>query len=221
MSGFDGAASLAIGLAVLWILVALALSLVAARRLREANAVLASARSTAALLELAPARPLMVRRDGTIDADDRIVRELGLASPPKQLGDLAGEKVGLVPEDVDALISDIEEAFVAASPIARQVRASGSGRVLEVRGTIAPDSEGQAMLLWLADTSTAEAERGKLSTRLGQTEAALDALTHLIEAARSRCGIAGRTSAWGWSTAPLSRPSKAATPPMLLRATAS
>jgi signal transduction histidine kinase len=39
------------------------------------------------------------------------------------------------------------------------------------------------MLLWLFDTSAAEGERAKLSHRLRQTESALDALTHLIEAA--------------------------------------
>jgi signal transduction histidine kinase len=183
MSGLGGAGALAVGLAALWILVALALSLIASRRLRDANAVLASARSTAALLELAPARPLMVRRDGSIDADERIVRELGLTGQPKQLADLAGEETGLVPQDVEALKAAIDDAFVAALPVVRQVRTSGSGRVLEVRGAITPNSDGQAMLLWLADTSTAEAERGKLSARLGQTEAALDALTHLIEAA--------------------------------------
>jgi signal transduction histidine kinase len=39
------------------------------------------------------------------------------------------------------------------------------------------------MLLWLFDTSSAEGERAKLELRLKQTESALDALTHLIEAA--------------------------------------
>ena len=39
------------------------------------------------------------------------------------------------------------------------------------------------MLLWLFDTSSAEAERSKLAQRLEQAEAALDALTRLIEAA--------------------------------------
>jgi signal transduction histidine kinase len=180
--GFASTGAIAVALAAIWILVALALSLLAARRLRDANAVLASARSTAALLGLAPSRPLLVRRDGSIDADERIVRELGLTSP-KQLTDLAGEDAGLLPEDLEALKAEIEEAFVAAGTVDRQVRASGSGRVLEVRGAIAPDSDGQAMLLWLADTSTAEAERAKLASRLRQTEAALDALTHLIEAA--------------------------------------
>jgi signal transduction histidine kinase len=183
MSGFDDAGAIAVGVAALWILIALGLSIVAARRLREANAVLAGARSTAALLEVAPARPLVVRRDGSIDADERIVRELGLAAAPKSLADLAGEENGLAGDDVDVLKRAIEDAFIAAGRVSRQVRTSGSGRVLEVQGGPAPGSDGQAMLLWLSDTSTAEAERGKLALRLRQTESALDALTHLIEAA--------------------------------------
>jgi signal transduction histidine kinase len=39
------------------------------------------------------------------------------------------------------------------------------------------------MLLWLSDTSASEAERSKLAQRIHQTEAALDSLTQLIEAA--------------------------------------
>ena len=40
-----------------------------------------------------------------------------------------------------------------------------------------------AILLWLSDTSASEAERSKLALRIRQTEAALDSLTQLIEAA--------------------------------------
>lgn len=183
MSGVDGIPMFAVGLAALWILVAIALSLLAARRLREANSILAGARSNAALLDLAPARPMVVRRDGGVDVDDRTIRELGLPNTPKTLTDLAGTDCGLIGDDVEALKSDIEQAFVSASAISRQVHVAGSGRVIEIRGGPTSGADGQALLLWLSDTSTAEAERAKLAQRLRQTEAALDALTHLIEAA--------------------------------------
>ena len=183
MSEIEGAGALAVALAVLWILIALAVSLVAARRLREAGAVLSSARSTAELLDLSPSRPLLVRRDGTIDADSRLLREIGLDGKPATLADLSGVDSGLVADDVRELQEDLGQALVAASPLECQVRVAGSGRVLDVRGGPAPGSNGEAMLLWLSDTSAAEAERGKLALRLRQTEAALDALTHLIEAA--------------------------------------
>ena len=39
------------------------------------------------------------------------------------------------------------------------------------------------MLLWFFDTGAAEVEKAGLAARLGQTEGALAALTHLIEAA--------------------------------------
>ena len=69
-------------------------------------------------------------------------------------------------------------------PIERQVRAVGSNRIFEVRGGPAPPPEpAGTILLWFSDTSSAEAERSKLALRIRQTEAALDSLTHLIEAA--------------------------------------
>ena len=49
------------------------------------------------------------------------------------------------------------------------------------------------LLLWVFDTTGSESERLKLANQLQMTEAALDALTHLIEARRSRCGTAGPT----------------------------
>ena len=44
----------------------------------------------ATLLELTPARPLVVRVDGRIEADAQLVRELGLKSHPSRLAELAG-----------------------------------------------------------------------------------------------------------------------------------
>jgi signal transduction histidine kinase len=56
--------------------------------------------------------------------------------------------------------------------------------VFEVRGGPAPAPEpAGTLILWFSDTSASEDERLKVVQRLKQTEAALDALTHLIEAA--------------------------------------
>ncbi|HUG44971.1 MAG TPA: PAS-domain containing protein [Sphingomicrobium sp.] len=171
-------------LAALWILIAAALSVIAARRIRDAGTVASAARSLKTLLELSPGRPLVVRPDGTIEADTRLLREIGARKRPRSLADLAGDDNGLVREDLDALQSLVRESSQSGASLQCQMRVAGSGRVLDVRGGPAPAPEPPGTtVLWLFDTSTAESERAKLAERLSQTEAALDALTRLIEAA--------------------------------------
>ncbi len=173
-----------VALGLLWLAIAVAMSLVAARRFRVAEQVLGAARSTAALLELAPTRPLLVRPDGQVEVDGQLVRELGLEHEPERLADLGGGSSGIAAEDLGILEQDIAEARVSASRISRKVRASASGRTFEVRGGPASASESAGtLLLWFLDTSADEEDRAKLALRLRQTEGALDSLTHLIEAA--------------------------------------
>src|SRR3954453_15378773 len=172
------------GLALLWLGIAAAIAFVAARRFGLAQQVLAAAQSNATLLDLTPARPLVVRADGRIEADAQLVRELGLKSHPSRLTDLAGNDSGLLPDDLEGLMGGVEAARVSAGRISRKVRANGSGRVFEVRGGPAPAPEpAGTLLLWFFDTSAGEEERSKLALRLRQTEGALNSLTHLIEAA--------------------------------------
>jgi signal transduction histidine kinase len=171
-------------IAGLWLAIAAALLVIAVRRMRDASTLVGSARFLASLLEVAPARPLLVRADGSIDADVRLTRELGLERQPHSFDGLAGHDHGLVGDDVQALREAVAGAALSGSSVQTQVRCSGSDRVFEVRGGPAPVSEGPgAMLLWLSDTSASEAERSKLAQRIRQTESALDSLTHLIEAA--------------------------------------
>jgi len=184
VAGIATTSLIAAALAALWILIAAALSIVAARRLRDAGTVISAARSLQDLLELSPARPLVVRSDGGIEADSRLLREIGIGDPPKSLSDLAGEDHGLASDDVESLIALVRQSALSGEKIQAQMRVSGSGRVLDVRGAPAPAPEPPGtIVLWFFDTSTAESERLKLTQRLGQTEAALDALTRLIEAA--------------------------------------
>jgi signal transduction histidine kinase len=171
-------------LAVLWLALAVTITILAARRFRLAERVLEAARANATLLELTPARPLVVRADQRIEADAQLVRDLGLHGKPGRLSELVGNDSGIVPEDLDALKEDIEAARLSAVRISRKVRANGSGRVFEVRGGPAPaSSPAGTLLLWFFDTSAGEEERSRLALRLRQTEAALNSLTHLIEAA--------------------------------------
>jgi len=184
VAGLATTGVLAAALAALWILIAAILSIMAARRLRAASGVLSAARSLQTLLDLSPGRPLVVRADGSIETDARLLREIGIDKLPRDLKALAGTDRGLVAVDVETLAAQLREASMSGSQLQCQVRVAGSGRVFDVRGAPAPAPElPGTMLLWLLDSSTAEAERSKLSLRLNQTEAALDALTRLIEAA--------------------------------------
>src|SRR4051812_17028128 len=160
------------------------MSLVAARRFRLAEQVIGAARSNAALLEISPARPLVVRSDGRLEIDPRLSRELGLKSQPKSLVELHGNATGILTDDLEALTAEIESSRASASRVVAKVRVEGSSRIFEVRGGPAPAPEPPGtLLLWFFDMSVGEEERAKLALRLRQTEAALNSLTHLIEAA--------------------------------------
>src|SRR5689334_7530007 len=125
-------------LAVLWLALAVTVTILAARRFRLAERVLEAARANATLLELTPARPLLIRADQRIEADPQLVRALGLHGTPSRLNDLKGNDSGIAAEDLEALKEDIEAARLSAVPVSRKVRANGSGRVFEVRGGPAP-----------------------------------------------------------------------------------
>jgi signal transduction histidine kinase/PAS domain-containing protein len=171
-------------LALLWVGLGIALSLVASRRLRIASQVLNAARSNATLLEIAPARPLLVRHDGQVDIDPQLVRELGLSSPPRRVDDLGRDDRGILADDLSTLISGIDAARASALPVSAKVRLASSSRVFDVRGGPAPaPAPPGTLLLWFFDMSAGEEERARLSLRLRQSEAALNSLTHLIEAA--------------------------------------
>jgi signal transduction histidine kinase len=179
-----GLATVIIVLAAFWVAIAAMLMILASRRISRANALLGGARSVASLLRSVPARPLIVRPDGSVESDSLLQRDLGLAAMPRRLDDLAGDGVGLDPADLDSLKDDVQAAAISGVAIARQVRIAGSDRAIEVRGGLAPPPYvAGTLLLWIFDATGAEAERLKLATQLGRTEAALDALTHLIESA--------------------------------------
>ena len=184
MTFTPGLATVIIILAAFWVAIAALTMILASRRISRANALLGGARSIASLLRSVPARPLIVRPDGGIESDTFLQRDLGLAAMPATLDDLAKDGLGLEPADLEALRDDVQSAAIGGTAIARQVRIAGSERAVEVRGGLAPPPyPAGTLLLWLFDATGAEAERLKLATQLGRTEAALDALTHLIESA--------------------------------------
>ena len=183
MVGANLAAAIIV-IAAIWVVIAAVLAILAAKRLRRAQSVLDAARTMRALLDAAPARALLVHPDGRIEADGQLVRELGLPGPPRQLGDLSGDKAGFERADLDALIADIGDVRLGGSPTSRQLGLTDRDKVVEVRAALAPPpAKAGAVLVWLFDISEADSERAQLTRRLQQTEGALDALTHLIESA--------------------------------------
>jgi len=172
------------GLGLLWLGIAAAVAIVAARRFALAQQVLEAAKVNARLLEMMPARPLVVRADNRIEVDDQLLRDLGLDKKPVKLTDMVGNESGIAPDDLHALAEDIADAQACSGRVSRTVRAFGSARVFDVRGGPAPAGDPPGtLLLWFFDTSAGEEERAKLTLRLRQTEGALSSLTHVIEAA--------------------------------------
>ena len=130
--GSDGSAGVVwavVALSLLWLALAVFIAVRAARRMNLAEQVLETARATSALLERTPARPLLVRPDDRVEADERLVRDLGLGSPPARFNDLCGNDSGLLSADLAILREEIETARVSAGSVSCKVGANGSPRV--------------------------------------------------------------------------------------------
>jgi signal transduction histidine kinase len=177
--------SLAVGaLALLWLALAATLAVLAARRYRLAQGMIDTARANARLLDLMPSRPLLVRPDNRIEVDERLVRELGFKASPRTLAEFTTDDAGIAADDLQTFRAMIDMARASASRFSCNVTAQATGRVFDVRGGPAPPGEPPgSLLLWFVDVSAAEEERAKLALRVRQTEAAVNSLTQVIEAA--------------------------------------
>jgi signal transduction histidine kinase len=138
----------------------------------------------AALLDSAPALPLMVRNDGRIEAPDRLADWLGLAKIPNFLSDLSGHESGLSDEDVSALIRDTAAVQKTGRSFTRALRAQGSSRTLLVRGSPAATrlAASGAVILWWFDATESQAEIGRLGEEVARLGLAFNRLSALIEA---------------------------------------
>lgn len=176
------AAAAIIIIAALWVVFAAALAILAAKRIRRAQAVLAATRNMRSLLDAAPARAMLIHPNGKVEADSRLVQELGLPAIPQRIEDLVAADAGFEPDDLASLNEALADVRLGGAPLRRQLRLAGGERVLELRAALAPPpAHPGSVLAWLFDISDADVERGALARRLQQTEGALDALTHLIQ----------------------------------------
>ena len=176
------AAAAIIVIAALWVVFAAALAILAAKRIRRAQAVLEATRAMRSLLDVAPARAMIIHADGTLDIDARLVQDLGLSAVPRQIEGLGGNESGFDSDDLASLIESLADLRLGGAPLRRQLRLAGGEKVLELRAALAPQpAKPGSVLAWLFDISDADLERGALARRLHQTEGALDALTQLIQ----------------------------------------
>jgi signal transduction histidine kinase len=180
--GNQGAALALLALAALWLSAGAFLAVRGLRQARRAGRLAGHARAIGTLLAAAPMRPLMVHRDGSLEADPGLLRELSADNAAK-FDDLAQEG-GMAPADHQALSAQLGEASLGVATIERAVTIQSSGRRFDVRGGPAPPpSPPGSVLLWIGESSSAERDRAAMSEQLVATERAMSALTQLIEAA--------------------------------------
>ena len=167
-----------------WFAIALWATLKAIRVAAAASARLSEANRAQALLDAAPAIPVVVHRDGDLEASDRLAALLGIAFRPPALGDLSGGGAGLDPIDGALLADHVADAASSGGEFSLALRAHGSSRILLVRGGPAPfPYEQGAVLLWFLDATDAEERATALRDQADRAAAALDALSGVIEAA--------------------------------------
>jgi len=160
------------------------------RSARRAKAMRTSLKRMQALLDVAPALPLLVRVDGRIEAPDKLARMLGLAAMPKYLSELVApagnpRAGGLAQGQIDQLWGKIQTTQKSAAPFRMAINLRGSQRSLALYGTLADPqvSPGGAALVWVFDFTESHAEMARLRAAAARATGDFAALVGLIEAA--------------------------------------
>jgi signal transduction histidine kinase len=168
----------------LWLAIAVAATFIGLSRARRGNRALSEARALADLLAGAPAVPMLVYADESVDADPRIGAWLGLDRVPQKLTELGGAK-GIDARDLDALIAAVRIARATGRSIEQVISLPGAERMLRVRGQAynPPGVDRRAVLLWFLDASEQQREMAVLRAETEKLRRTLDALSALIEAA--------------------------------------
>ncbi len=139
-----------------------------------------------ALLDVAPAMPLLVRGDGRIEGPGAIATLFGLEALPRTLDGLgaAGDS-GLNEADFAQLSAQTRAAQRTGKAFRLSLRSADGRRSLSIRGAPVPPALGGAdsALLWLSDTSEDAARNMALLQQRADAIAAFDAVSIMIEAA--------------------------------------
>jgi len=137
------------------------------------------------LLQSAPAIPVLIKPDGSIDASERLASWLGRTELPTFFSELVAEDGGLEPEHAKALAEDVKAAQRGGKSFVLPVRARGSRRSLLVRG--GPADPGMArpgsVVLWVFDSTESQSRIEELREQVDRYREALEALSGVIEAA--------------------------------------
>jgi signal transduction histidine kinase len=151
---------------------------------RSAASEAAEALHQSALLDAAPAFPLIVHRDFAIEGPDRLAGALGLPALPATLPGLSSDGSGLSSEDAERLQAHLESCAAGGGSFALAIRPVDGGRIYRVTGDPAPPSYPPGtMLLWFVDATESEEGSAALRERSERLAGALHALSGLIEAA--------------------------------------
>ncbi|WP_367947382.1 PAS-domain containing protein [Sphingopyxis sp. BSNA05] len=137
------------------------------------------------LLETSPALPLLVRSDGKLEASQRLMHWLGFDHLPAHISELSEESRGMIRQDLEALMQDVNLAQKTGSSFVRAIKVRGSDKALLIRGGLADQkiAPNGSALLWIFDATDSEGEIAKLRDENEAARAAFDALSALIEAA--------------------------------------
>lgn len=166
-----------------WLAIALWATLAGRRRAAERADTLAENRRLQALLASAPATPLILLRDGSLQGPERLAASLGLDSLPPRWKTLLGSGL-FSPESVAELEAETSESMASGGSFSLILRPGEGGRIFRVDGGPAPAALGRgAVLLWFLDVTEAEQQSASLRQNLERRSAALQALSGLIELA--------------------------------------
>jgi signal transduction histidine kinase len=163
-----------------WLALAVWATLRGLRRSREGAGQAEEAGRAQALLSASPAVPLLVRRDGSLQASEAAAFAFGLASLPAGLAD----ELGLAAADAEALRTAVAAARSSGAGFSLTARPEGGTRILELRGGPAPPALGEgAVLVWIVDVTGIAEQSAAAEGKAARLGTALDALSGLIEAA--------------------------------------
>lgn len=171
--------------AALWFAIAFAATFVGLRLAGRGRQAMVEARAIADLLAGAPAAPMLVHANESVDADPRVAAWLGLIRDPRKLADLGEAEQGIAQSDLADLTAAIRAARSTGRPFKLTIGLPQSKRMLAVRGQVytPPGLDRRLVLLWFLDATEQQREMIELQAKTEKLERALQGLSALIEAA--------------------------------------
>ncbi len=186
MLSLDRATLFGLGvLAVLWLVGALWAIARGVAMQRAASFSGAQAKRLSAMIEAAPAQPLIVRPDFRIEGSDRLARWLGLEMMPSSFDQLRDAGRGLSEQHFLALRAAVRAAQRTARPFSMLIGLESSHIRFLVEGVPADPASGAAgsAVLWFQNVSELANQLTSARSERDEAVAAFDALSALIEAA--------------------------------------